>query len=95
MGRKPEGKAEKLFKSLGKNVDSFISDIKDSEKLNRLNINERVAEIAKNKQTIEHHMSDFSHNAKSQWNNAKPNLERAGQELRKAINTMFSKQVYR
>lgn len=95
MGRKPEGKAEKMFKKLGKNVDSYISEIKDSKDLAALNIDQRVSELNKNKESIEHHFSNASKSAKSQWSNAKPNLERAGQELRKAIHTMFSKQAYR
>jgi ElaB/YqjD/DUF883 family membrane-anchored ribosome-binding protein len=95
MGRKPEGKAEKMFKKFGKNVDSYISDIKESKDFAALNIEKRVFELTKNKESIEGHFSNASKNAKSQWSNAKPNLERAGQELRKAIHTMFTKQAYR
>ena len=29
MGRKPAGNAEKMFKTFGKNVDSFISELND------------------------------------------------------------------
>lgn len=95
MGRKPEGKAEKMFKKFGRNVDSYISEIKESKDFASLNIDKRVSELHKNKESIEDHINDFSDNAKSQWKNAKPNLERAGQELRKAMHTLFSKRVYK
>lgn len=95
MGRKPEGKAEKMFKTFGKNVDSYISNIKESTDFKNLDIDKRVSELNKNKETIENQFSGFSKNAKSQWDNAKPNFERAGQEFRKAMNTFFTNRAYR
>ena len=95
MGRKPEGTAEKMFKKFGKNVDSYISDIKDSKDYAALNIDKRVSELHKNKESIENHMSGFSKNAKSQWTQAKPNFERAGQEFKKAMSTFFTNRAYR
>ncbi|MCF6353386.1 MAG: hypothetical protein L3J06_10280 [Cyclobacteriaceae bacterium] len=94
MGRRPEGKAEKIFKTFGKNVDSMISDIKESEKFTRLNIDQRVAELNKNRASLGNHFSNASHNAKSQWKEAKPNFERAGQEFRKALNVFFTHRAY-
>ena len=95
MGRKPEGKAEKILKDFGKNVDSYISDIKESKDYASLDIEKRVSELHKNKESIENHMKGFSKNAKSQWENAKPNFERAGQEFKKAMNTFFTNRAYR
>lgn len=95
MGRKPEGKAEKMFKKFGRNVDSYIEDIKETKDFTALNIEKRVSELNKNKESIEQHFSSASKNAKTQWENAKPNFERAGQEFRKALHTMFSNRAYR
>jgi len=94
MGRRPEGKAEKLFKKFGKNVDSVISEVKESEKLAKLNIDQRVAELNKNRESLGNHFSNVSHNAKSQWQEAKPNFERAGQEFKKALNIFFTNRAY-
>ncbi len=94
MGRRPEGKAEKIFKKFGKNVDSMISDIKESDKFTRLNIDQRVAELNKNRASLGNHFSSASSNAKSQWNEAKPNFERAGQEFKKALNVFFTHRAY-
>jgi len=94
MGRQPEGKAEKVFKKFGKNVDSVISDIKESEKIARLNIDQRVAELNKNRASLGSHFSNVSKNAKSQWQEAKPNFERAGQEFKKAMNVFFTNRAY-
>lgn len=94
MGRKPEGKAEKLFKKFGKNVDNVVSDIKDSENFAKLSINQRVAELNKNRESLGSHFSSVTHNAKSQWQEAKPNFERAGQEFKKALNVFFTNRAY-
>ena len=94
MGRKPEGTAEKLFKKFGKNVDSVFSEIKESKDFASLNIDKRVTELNRNKESIGSHMTDFSKNAKNQWQEAKPNFERAGQELKKALNTFFNNRAY-
>jgi len=94
MGRRSEGKAEKMFKKFGKNVDSVISDVKESEKITRLNIDQRVAELKQNRASIGNHFSNVSQNAKSQWAEAKPNFERAGQEFKKALNVFFTNRAY-
>ncbi len=94
MGRRPEGKAEKIFKKFGKNVDSVISDFKDSEKYVRLDIDKRVEELNKNRTSLGSHFSNASQNAKSNWQEAKPNFERAGQEFKKALNTFFTNRAY-
>lgn len=90
MGRKKEGKAEKAFKRFGKNIDSVIGDIKESERYTRFKINERISVLNKDVEHLEGHLSHASENVKSSWNDAKPNLERAGQELKKAMQTFFS-----
>lgn len=95
MGRNKEGKAEKMFKHFGKNVDAMISDIKDSERYTRLKINERISVLNKDVEHLEGHFSHASENVKSHWNESKPNLERAGQELKKAMQTFFSGRAYR
>ncbi len=94
MGRKPEGNAEKMFKKIGKNVDSVISDIKGSKDFATLRLEKRVAELHKNRECIENQVSGFSKNAKSKWEHAKPNFERAGQEFRKAMSTFFTNRAY-
>ena len=95
MGRKPEGTAEKLLKKLGKNVDSVISNLKESKDYASLNIDKRVSELHRNKESIENHVNGFSKHAKSQWQEAKPNFERAGQEFKKAMSTFFTNRAYR
>lgn len=95
MGRNKEGKAEKMFKRFGKNLDSMIGDIKESERYTRLKINERISVLHKDVEHLEDHFSHASDNVKSNWDSAKPNLERAGQELRKAMQTFFSGRAYR
>ena len=95
MGRAPEGKAEKMFKRFGKNVDSIITDFKESENFRGLNIEKRVSELNKNMDSLGHHFGNVSDTVKTHFEEAKPNLERAGQELRKAMNTFFSNRAYK
>lgn len=75
-------------------MDSVINDIKESERYTRLKINERISVLNKDVEHLEGHLSNASHNIKSHWDEARPNLERAGQELRKAMQTLFSGRAY-
>lgn len=90
-----QGKAEAVFSKLGRNVDALLADIKEAEPLAKLELDKRVAELKRNRQHLRQHFSHVSSTAKAQWSEAKPNLERAGQELRKAMQTLFSTRAYR
>lgn len=89
-----QGNAEAILGKLGRNMDAIIADIKESEAIAGLEVDKRMEELKRNRRSLEDRFSQVSSTAKAHWSEAKPNLERAGQELRKAMQTFFSNRAY-
>lgn len=90
MGRKPAGNAEKMFKTFGKNVDSFISELNDVKGLSNEEMKGRLDELKKSKDALEEKFKGFKDDNKDKWEDVQTDLERAGQEFKKAVNNLFS-----
>ena len=90
MGRKPEGNAENMFKKFGKNVDSFISDLSDVKGNSNDEFKSRLEELKKSKDTLEDKFKGFKEENKDKWEDVQSELERAGQEFKKAVNNLFT-----
>jgi len=90
MGRNPEGNAEKMFKRFGKNVDSFITELNDASSNNSVEFKERLDELKKTKDTLGDKFKEFKDENKDKWDDVQTELERAGQEFKKAVNNLFS-----
>jgi len=91
MGRKAEGSAEKVFKNFGKKVDGFVSELKDSHIIPEDRIQNSFNELKRNRETLHSEFSNFWDNKKERFSEVESNLDRAGQELMKAFQTMFSR----
>ncbi|RLD24692.1 MAG: hypothetical protein DRI71_01850 [Bacteroidetes bacterium] len=90
MGRKPEGNAEKMFKTFGKNVDSFISELNGVKGVSNEEFQSRLDELKKSKDSLGEKFKDFKEENKDKWEDVHTDLERAGQEFKKAVNNLFS-----
>lgn len=90
MGRNPEGNAEKMFKKFGKNVDSFISELSDVKGNSNEEFKSRLEELKKSKDSLEEKFKDFKEDNKDKWEDVQTELERAGQEFKKAVNNLFA-----
>ena len=90
MGRKPEGSAEKMLKKLGKNVDSFISELKDVKGSSNEEFKSRLEELKKSKDSLEEKFNEFKEENKDKWADVQSELERAGQEFKKGVNNLFA-----
>ncbi len=90
MGRNPEGSAEKMFKKFGKNVDSFISELSDVKGSTNEELKKRLEELKKTKDTLGEKFIDFKEENKDKWDDVQSELERAGQEFKKAVNNVFA-----
>lgn len=87
MGRKPEGKAENLFKNLGKKIDQLISDIKKGAEDPA--IKDRYEEL---KRTGDKLKSEFDHlkdDHKDILDKIDSSFEKAGNEIRNAFSSAF------
>lgn len=90
MGRNPEGNAEKMFKTFGKKVDSFISELSEAKENGGDEFKNRLDELKKSKDTLEEKFQDFREENKDKWEDVQSELERAGQEFKKAVNNLFA-----
>ena len=90
MGRKPEGQAEKLFKKFGKNVDSFITDLGDVKENSSDEFKTRLDELKKSSDSLNERFQEFREQNKDKWEDTQTELERAGQEFKKAVNNLFA-----
>ena len=90
MGRKQEGNAEKMFKTFGKKVDSFILELSDAKGNSSEEFKSRLDELKKSKDALEEKFQDFREENKDKWEEVQSELERAGQEFKKAVNNLFA-----
>jgi predicted nuclease with TOPRIM domain len=90
MGRNPEGNAEKMFKKIGKNVDGFISELKDIKGNSNVEFKSRLDELQKSKDVLEKKFKGFKDENQDKWDEVQTDLERAGQEFKKAVNNLFA-----
>jgi predicted nuclease with TOPRIM domain len=90
MGRKSEGNAEKMFKTFGKNVDSFISELNGVKGVSNEEFQSRLDELKKSKDSLGEKFKDFKEDNKDKWEDVQTDLERAGQEFKKAVNNLFT-----
>ena len=90
MGRQPEGQAEKMFKRFGKNVDSFIADLSEATDHTSDEFKGRLEELKKSKDSLGEKFKDFKEDNKDKWDDVQSELERAGEEFKKAVNNLFA-----
>ena len=90
MGRKPEGQAEKMFKRFGKNVDTFIAELNDAKGNTSEEFQSRLEELKKSKDSLGEKFKDFREENKDKWDDVQSELERAGEEFKKAVNNLFA-----
>jgi phage host-nuclease inhibitor protein Gam len=90
MGRKPEGQAEKMFKRFGKNVDTFIAELNDAKGNTSEEFQSRLEELKRSKDSLGEKFKDFREENKDKWDEVQSELERAGQEFKKAVNNLFA-----
>jgi len=91
MGRKPEGKAEKMFKRLGKKIDELLGDIDQASDRAKEEYSDRFEELKRNKETLKKEFGDFKDKHKDKWTELESGLEKAGKEIRDSFNRAFSK----
>ncbi|QSE99026.1 hypothetical protein [Fulvivirga lutea] len=89
MGRRPEGKAEHLFKNLGKKIDELISDIKKGTDDPRFK--DRFEELKRNGEKLKTEFNSFKDDHHEIFDDIDKSFEKAGEEIRKAFSETFRK----
>jgi predicted nucleic acid-binding Zn-ribbon protein len=86
-----EGKAEKMFKDLGKKIDSFMLELDDAGDNLKDELGSRLEELKKSKDSLGNEYKSFKEKNKDKWAEVENSLEKAGQELKEAFKAAFSK----
>ncbi|MEQ8925345.1 MAG: hypothetical protein RLO81_05995 [Fulvivirga sp.] len=89
MGRRPEGKAEHLFKNLGKKIDELISDVKKGTDDPRFK--DRFEELKRNGEKLKNEFKTFKDEHQDIFDDIDKSFEKAGEEIRKTFNETFNR----
>jgi len=89
MGRKPEGKAEKMFKRLGKKIDELLNDIDQASDRAKHDYADRFEELNRNKESLKKEFSEFKEKHKDKWEEVESGIEKAGKEIKEAFDRAF------
>ena len=87
MGRRPEGKAENMFKNLGKKIDKLLEEIKHGAEKARNS--ERFEELKRNGDTLKKDFVDFRDNNKGMIEDLEKGIDRIGNDLKEAFDKAF------
>lgn len=87
MGRRPEGKAENLFKNLGKRIDELLKEIKDAGQ--KAKNSERFEELKRNGETLKKDFENFRDNNKGIIDDLEKGIDRVGNDLKEAFDKAF------
>lgn len=87
MGRRPEGKAENLFKNLGKRIDMLLEEIKEGAE--KTKSSERFEELKRNGETLKKDFENFRDNNKGVIEDLEKGIDRVGNDLKEAFNKAF------
>ena len=91
MGRKPEGKAEKAFKNIGKKIDELLSDLKEAGSHAEDEYADRIEELKRTGEKLKDEFSNFKDKHQDRIDEVEANLKKAGEDLKNAFNATFKK----
>jgi len=86
-----EGKAEKMFKDLGKKIDNFMEELNGASSNLKDEFSGRFEELKKSKDSLGDEFDSFKEKNKDKWAEVETSLDKAGEELKNAFQAAFSK----
>ena len=89
MGRKPEGKAEKAFKSIGKKIDELLSDLQDAGKNAEDEYADRIEELKRSGEKLKEEFYNFKEKHQDRIDEVENNLKKTAGDLKKAFDSAF------
>ena len=91
MEKKTEGTLEQLFKKFGHKLDQFIVELKGTKENAGGEMDERFEELKRNFASLEDQVKNFKENNKDKWQDVQSELNQAGQNLKQAFDSAFTK----
>ena len=90
MGRKPEGKAENLFKNLGKKIDTLLSDIDGVTEKAKVEYADQIEELRNNGEQLKKELLNFKDKHQDKLDEIESKLEKATAEVKATLSKIFS-----
>ncbi|MDH5366778.1 MAG: hypothetical protein OEW67_07310 [Cyclobacteriaceae bacterium] len=91
MGRNPEGKAEKMFKKIGKNIDKLLSQLDNAKGDAKVEYADRIEELKRNGEKLKEEVNKFKDNHKEVLNDIEKGFEKVGKEFKDVVEKTFKK----
>jgi peptidoglycan hydrolase CwlO-like protein len=89
MTTNAQGNAEKFMQDLGKRLDAMISDLHNLKEKAKTDYADEIEELKKKGDTIREEIDEFREKHKDRFDEIHDRLDRAAQELGKAIEAAF------
>ena len=91
MGRKPEGKSEKLFKKIGKKIDKLLLELDDAKEHAKVEYADRIEELKRNAETLKNEANKFKESHQDVFDDIEKAMDKAGKELKDVFDRTFKK----
>ena len=91
MTTNAQGNAEKFMQDLGKRLDAMIGDLHNLKEKAKTDYADEIEELKKKGDTIRGEIDEFREKHKDRFDEIHERLDRAAQELGKAIEAAFRK----
>ena len=91
MSTNTQGSAEKFMQDMGKRLDELVEDLKQFKDRAKVEYADEIDELKRNKDTLKEEFQDFRHKHKDRLDEIQSSLEKAAQEIGKAVEAAFKK----
>ncbi len=87
-----KGKAEEFFSKAGKKIDQLLNDIRNSDISQKIELNERLAELKRNKEKLQQDFEKFSADNQQNFKDIGDSFEESFEEIKAAFKRKMSNQ---
>lgn len=82
---KTQGKAEDFFSKAGKKIDELVEELKQSDIAKNIELEQRLAELKRNKEKIQKDFEGFTHNNRQNFKDIVDSFEESFQDIKSAF----------
>ena len=81
-----------MFKDIGKKIDMLVADLKKAKDQAKIEYADELEELKRNGQKVKSEINDFKTKHKDKIEEVETRLEKAGTELKRAVEAVFKKE---
>ena len=85
-----EGQVEKILGELGKKIDELVETAKDKQGKIKDDLQDTIDELKDRKTKIEEEFKDLRENSGDKWEQSRPHLTNALNEVKEAVKILFA-----